>query len=200
MPSALLFVPFTTHYWLTLPFSLTHFKLFIYKSSSSIKKLQRTLAKILDTIMKKIDDYRTLLQVEKAADLKTLKTSYRNVMKEWHPDKFQADAAAQSLAEEKSKKLIEAYHFLVSIAPETMEQNLPQYTETINTATIINYQYKDRILTLQIDFSDGNSYEYFDVPKGIYTKLHNAETQGRFARRHICTSFVYRNMGKLANV
>ncbi len=147
--------------------------------------------------MKKIDDYRTLLEVEKSADLKTLKTAYRNVMKQWHPDKFHADEDGRIIAEEKSKILIEAYHFLVSIAPETMEQNLPQYTETINAATILDYQYKGQ--TLQISFSDGNTYEYFDVPKAIYIKLHNAETQGRFARRHICTSFVYRNVGKMVD-
>jgi curved DNA-binding protein CbpA len=147
--------------------------------------------------MKKIDDYRTLLEVEKSTDLKTLKTAYRNVMKQWHPDKFHADEEGRIIAEEKSKILIEAYHFLVSIAPETMEQNLAQYNETINAATILDYQYKGQ--TLQISFSDGNTYEYFDVPKAIYIKLHNAETQGRFARRHICTSFVYRNVGKMVS-
>jgi hypothetical protein len=32
-------------------------------------------------------------------------------------------------AEENSKKIIEAYHFLVSINPETIKQNLPEYTK-----------------------------------------------------------------------
>jgi len=148
--------------------------------------------------MKKIDDYRTLLAVKKEADLKELKTAYRNIMKQWHPDKFSEDAQGLQQAEEKSKKLIEAYHFLVSIAPETMQNNMPAYEETINNATILDYTYKG--VTLQINFSDGNSYEYFDVPKGVFSKLHNSDSQGRFARRHICTSFVYRNMGKLVNV
>ncbi|HPH23165.1 MAG TPA: KTSC domain-containing protein [Chitinophagaceae bacterium] len=148
--------------------------------------------------MKKIDNYRTLLAVDKSVDLKTLKTAYRNVMKEWHPDKFHADPDAMVHAEQKSAQLIEAYHFLVSIAPETVEHNMPHYMETITTATITDYQYKGQ--TLQIHFSDGNSYEYFDVPKAIYVKLHNADTQGRFARRHICTNYIYRNMGKAVNL
>lgn len=160
--------------------------------------MQRTLAQNFYLSMKKIDDYRTLLEVDKSADLKTLKTAYRNVMKEWHPDKFHADPEAHTHAEAKSKQLIEAYHFLVSIAPETMEHNMQHYMETITTATIVDYQYKG--VTLKIDFSDGNSYEYFDVPKAIYVKLHNAETQGRFARRHICTNYVYRNTTKTINV
>ena len=147
--------------------------------------------------MKRINEYKKLFQIESQIDLAELKQTYRKLVKQWHPDKFHADEDGRIIAEEKSKTLIEAYHFLVSIAPETMEQNLPQYNETINAATILDYQYKGQ--TLQISFSDGNTYEYFDVPKAIYIKLHNAETQGRFARRHICTSFVYRNVGKMVS-
>ena len=72
--------------------------------------------------MKKIIDYRKLLGVTKTTELQELKTIYRNLMKEWHPDKFQDDDAKKQEAEEKSKQVIEAYHLLVSIAPETIEQ------------------------------------------------------------------------------
>ncbi|MDO7744740.1 MAG: DnaJ domain-containing protein, partial [Pedobacter sp.] len=60
--------------------------------------------------MKKIVDYRKLLGVQKDAELKELKTIYRNLMKEFHPDKFQEDEARVA-AEVKSKEIIEAYHF-----------------------------------------------------------------------------------------
>ena len=39
--------------------------------------------------MKRIIESRKLLGVDKDADLKELKSIYRNFMKEWHPDKFQ---------------------------------------------------------------------------------------------------------------
>ena len=39
-------------------------------------------------------------------------------------------------AEEKSKLLIEAYHFLESISPETIEKELPEYTKTITESNI----------------------------------------------------------------
>ena len=116
-------------------------------------------------------------------------------MKDCHPDKFQDNETEKHAAEEKSKKVIEAYHFLVSIAPETIEATLEQYNETINAAGIEDFQYKG--ITLNIDFSDGNSYEYFNVPKATYVKLVNAPSQARFARRHICNSFVYRSVNKL---
>lgn len=143
--------------------------------------------------MKKIVDYRKFLGVHEASELKELKTVYRNLMKDWHPDKFQ-DHELKLEAEEKSKYIIEAYHFLVSIAPETREQYLNEYIETTTLSNIADFEYKSQ--TLQITFLDGSEYEYFDVPKATYIKLINADSPGRFARRHIYNSFVYRNISK----
>ncbi|MFQ3172986.1 MAG: curved DNA-binding protein CbpA [Flavobacterium sp.] len=140
--------------------------------------------------MKKIVEYRKLLNVDKTAELKDLKTIYRNSMKECHPDKFQGDEAGLKAAEEKSKQVIEAYHFLVSINPETTKLNLPEYTETINTATIKDYKFVEGRLI--IDFSNGSVYEYISVPKATYVKMVNASSPGRFAKRHILNSFTWR--------
>ncbi len=144
--------------------------------------------------MKKIGDYRRLLGVTKTIDLKELKTVYRNFMKEFHPDKFQDNDEEKEAAEEKSKAIIEAYHFLVSVAPETIAQNLPEYTATTTKSNIADFQWAAQ--TLKVTFIDGNTYEYFDVPRAVYIKLVNADSQGRFARRHIYNSFVYRNVSK----
>jgi hypothetical protein len=141
--------------------------------------------------MKKIADYRKLMGVNKATELKELKTIYRNFMKDWHPDKFQESDESKLQAEEKSKEFIEAYHFLVSIAPETIALSLPVYTQTTSSASIIDIEYTYPVLS--ITFSDGSKYEYFDVPKEMYIKLVNADSRGRFARRHIFNSFPYRN-------
>jgi len=145
--------------------------------------------------MKKIVDYRKLLGVTKEAELQDLKTVYRSLMKTWHPDKFNADAEAKLDAEEKSKHIIEAYHFLVSIAPETRMQSISAYNDTTASSGITDFEYKSQVL--RIDFADGNSYEYFDVPKAVYVKLINADSPGRFARRHIFNEYVYRSISKL---
>lgn len=144
--------------------------------------------------MRRILNYRKVLGVQEAAELKELKSVYRNLMKDWHPDKFQDDHDRKLEAEEKSKKIIEAYHFLVSIAPETREQTLAEYTETTTNTGIVDFEYKSEILS--ISFSDGNMYEYYGVPKAIYVKLINAETPARFARRHIYNSYIYRSTSK----
>jgi curved DNA-binding protein CbpA len=147
--------------------------------------------------LKKIIGYRKMLGVDEKAGLKELKTAYRNLMKEWHPDKFQ-DSSELEVAQEKSKKVIEAYHFLVSISPETHAASLEEYTNIITSSTIVDYNYKGA--NLQITYAEGNCYEYFDVPRSLYIKLVNADTPGRFARRHICGSFIYREISKATSV
>ena len=146
--------------------------------------------------MKKIVDYRKLLNVGEAVELQELKTIYRSLMKTWHPDKFQDSAESKLEAEEKSKTIIEAYHFLVSIAPETRDQSFAEYTLTTTTSNILDFDYKSQVLT--VNFLDGNTYEYFDVPKEVYRKFINADSPGRFARRHIFNNYIYRSMNKLA--
>jgi curved DNA-binding protein CbpA len=142
--------------------------------------------------MKKIVEYRKLLNVEKTVALKDLKTIYRNSMKEWHPDKFHSDPVALTEAEEKSKLVIEAYHHLVSINPETINQQLPEYKDTIATATISDYMYETS--RLKIVFSNGSVYEYISVPKATYIKMVNADSPGRFAKRHIFSEFPWRKV------
>lgn len=142
--------------------------------------------------MKKIVEYRKLLGVDKTVELKELKSIYRTLMKEWHPDKFQEDDDRKKEAEHKSKEFIEAYNFLISIAPETLELNIEEYTTTITTANMIDYQYKARVL--EVSFSDGSKYEYFEVPSNIYNKLLNSDVPNRFIRRNICNEFSYRKV------
>ena len=74
-------------------------------------------------------------------------------IKELHPDKFQEEDPKKAEAEKRSLEIIDAYHFLVSIAPETLEQNLEEYTETINTSMIADYHYKG--LTLKLTIMNG---------------------------------------------
>jgi curved DNA-binding protein CbpA len=146
--------------------------------------------------MKKIIESRKVLGVGKDAELKELKTIYRNFMKEFHPDKVVNDEAARLAAEEKSKVFIEAYQLLVSVAPETHAQQLEKYTEVITASRIENFQFKNQ--TLIIDFIDGSSYEYFGIPRSVYNKFLSSDTPDRFARRHIYHEYVYRRVSKAA--
>jgi curved DNA-binding protein CbpA len=147
--------------------------------------------------MKRILESKKIFNVTSAStiDLGELKKAYRNFMKEWHPDKFRESDEQLANAEAQSKKIIEAYHFLVSIAPETHAANVEEYTMLTTTATIEDYDYKNQVL--KIIFQNGAVYEYFGVPKSIFNKMGSAATLPRFARRHIFHSFVYRESAKM---
>ena len=145
--------------------------------------------------MKRISEYKKLFGVEKEIDLRILKKSYRNLVKEWHPDKFQNGDALQEEAEMISRKIIDGYHFLVSMAPETKEKNLAEYTETITNSVIADYNHKG--LLLEITFTDGTTYEYFGITRQVYQKMINAGNLNRFAKRSIYPKSNYRKSKRL---
>ncbi|GGW63577.1 KTSC domain-containing protein [Winogradskyella epiphytica] len=144
--------------------------------------------------MKRINQYKKLFSIEDSIVLKDLKKSYRNLVKEWHPDKFQDGDSGQEEAEIKSREIIDGYHFLVSIAPETKAANLEEYTRTTSESNILDFQHKGQLL--EITFLDGTTYEYFGVPKHVFIKFVNSDKQMRFARRSIFNSYIYRKSKK----
>lgn len=144
--------------------------------------------------MRRAITYRKLLNATEHSKLAELKINYRNLIKEWHPDKIQEDDTRKEEAELKSKEIIAGYHFLVSIAPETIAQNLEEYNRVTSTSVVEDFEYKAQ--NLHITFKDGSIYEYFGVPKNMYVKMVNSPTITRFAKRHIYFSFKYRNISK----
>ena len=42
-------------------------------------------------VMKRINEYKKLFNVDETTDLRVLKKTYRNLVKEWHPDKYQEE-------------------------------------------------------------------------------------------------------------
>ena len=115
-------------------------------------------------------------------------------MKENHPDKF-TDEEKKKEVEAISTLTIEAYHFLVSIANETLAKDKEMYLKTTSSVNIEDFYMDNNVLYIQ--FLDGNRYEYFGVPKNTYVKMINAESPSRFARRHIYGNFLYRSASKL---
>jgi curved DNA-binding protein CbpA len=140
--------------------------------------------------MKRVNEYKKLFSIEQDIDLKQLKSTYRGLVKEWHPDKFPEADEKSKEAEIMSRQIIDGYHFLVSIAPETIAANLEEYNATISGSKIEDLQHKG--LRLEITFFDGNTYEYFGVDKKLFQKMINSDKQVRFAKRNIYNSFLYR--------
>jgi molecular chaperone HscB len=143
--------------------------------------------------MKRVLNSQKVFGLTKSVSLAELKVIYRQLIKEWHPDKLQHDAELLAQAETKSQEIIDAYHFLISISPETHQANAEEYALT-TSGLISDFEYKG--ITLKIIFQDGSAYEYLGVPKSVYIKMVNSSTLARFARRHIYTSYTYRKSTK----
>lgn len=144
--------------------------------------------------MKRINAYKKLFDIQDEIQLTTLKSTYKKLVKEWHPDKFQDGDALKEEAALKSQEIIDGYHFLVSIAPETHAANLDEYNTTINDTGIFDYKHKG--LVLEITFTDGSTYEYFGVNRNLFLKFHSSDKQLRFAKRSIFNTFLYRKSKK----
>jgi curved DNA-binding protein CbpA len=144
--------------------------------------------------MRRIALYRKEFDATSTTTLKELKSTYRGLVKEWHPDKFANDPEKLAEAEIKSQKVIDAYHFLVSLAPETKEAGKAAYDNTIATCDMEDFSYEKQVL--EVFFSDGSSYEYFGVKESVYKKLCNSATQMRFCKRHVFNSLLFRKTEK----
>lgn len=135
-----------------------------------------------------------MFNVESDIDLKELKTTYRGLVKKWHPDKFQDDDVQKTEAEVKSQEIIDGYHFLVSISDETKQADAEQYKTRTTVTGISDFQYEKKILT--ITFMDGAEYEYFGVSPNLFQKMVNTDKLMRFSKRNIFNSFLYRQSKK----
>lgn len=143
--------------------------------------------------MKRINQYKKLFEIEGELELKTLKSKYRSLVKQWHPDKFNEDDELYEEAKLMGTKVIDAYHFLVSIAPETKEANKEAYMDSINSG-ISDFKHKGQLFT--VDFCDGSTYEYFGVPVNVYNKICQSDKQQRLAKRSVFHSYLYRKSNK----
>lgn len=63
---------------------------------------------------KTIRDYYANLEVEFGADLDTVKASYRNLMRKYHPDRYTNDPDMERMATQLSQELTRAYQAVES--------------------------------------------------------------------------------------
>ncbi len=167
-----------------------------FKNQTFISDNMNTFARNLKILfMKRINEYKKIFKVEGEINLKDLKTAYRSLVKEWHPDKFQ-DEEKKIEAGIVSTKIIDGYHFLVSIAPETKEANLTEYAKLTSESKIEDFHHKS--LLLEITFACGTTYEYFGVNQNLFTKFLNSGQRSNFAKRKLYNSFLYRKSKKAA--
>lgn len=93
-----------------------------------------------------IKDFYRELDLEPGADLSSIRQSYRQLVKVWHPDRFGNDQKLQAVADNKLKKINSAYESLVAFLENggvgktaTPKSEAPPKTQQAAPATEIYY-------------------------------------------------------------
>jgi hypothetical protein len=62
------------------------------------------------------------------------------------------------------------------------------------SSNIAAIKYDDESETLSVRFKDGDEYEYFDVPSGLYDDFMSASSKGRFFHQNIKDNYFYNRL------
>ena len=71
-----------------------------------------------------------------------------------------------------------------------MNNNLTEFI-TVQSSVIKNVWYKPSLASLVVDYNNGSSYEYLDVPYFVFEGFRSAESKGRFINKHVKTRFEF---------
>ena len=56
---------------------------------------------------------------------------------------------------------------------------------TVQSSNLASVGYNERNSTLEVEFTNGNVYQYFDVPTHVYEGLMAATSKGRYLNENI---------------
>lgn len=144
-----------------------------------------------------MEKYFNILELSYTASTAEIKIAYRDLIKQWHPDKFPNDVEKQNIANEKSKEINNAYYFLIKHYKENKPKTEKDAAEefiwkkvTSSNLHSVGYNEKDKLL--RIIFKNGGKYEYENVPKTVFNQLMTASSKGKFAQKNICYNYRYK--------
>ena len=64
----------------------------------------------------------------------------------------------------------------------------------VTSTTVLSVGYDDRTAVLEIEFAEGQVYEYYMVPPSVFHGLMKAESPGRFFGEFIRDKFQFRTV------
>lgn len=65
------------------------------------------------------------------------------------------------------------------------------WIETPDSTNIARYKYDEKARVLTVEFKNGGTYNYYDVPQAVYDQLNAADSKGQFLARSIKGAFRY---------
>lgn len=64
----------------------------------------------------------------------------------------------------------------------------------VKSSVVSSVGYDPDTKTMELEFSDGSLYEYYDVPAAIHRRLMEAESVGRFLNRFVTPGYENRKI------
>ncbi len=65
----------------------------------------------------------------------------------------------------------------------------------VASSNIRSIGYDSQLAVLEVEFTSGDIYQYFDVPEHLYRGLMNAPSHGQFLNDYIKYSYRYQKIG-----
>lgn len=69
------------------------------------------------------------------------------------------------------------------------------YRTAVPSSNIRSIGYDRQSATLEVEFTSGDVYQYFDVPEHLYRGLMNASSRGQFLNDNIKYGYRYQKVG-----
>jgi KTSC domain len=61
----------------------------------------------------------------------------------------------------------------------------------VDSSTVNSVLYHSDSSTLEVEFKNGNVYQYFDVPEAVYTEFMTSDSKGEFLAKQIKGAYRY---------
>ena len=65
------------------------------------------------------------------------------------------------------------------------------WIETPDSSNLARYKYDDKARVLTVEFKNGGSYNYYDVPQGVFEQMKSASSKGQFLAQNIKNTYRY---------
>lgn len=65
------------------------------------------------------------------------------------------------------------------------------WTETPDSSNIARYRYDEKGRVLTVEFKNGGTYNYYDVPLPVYAQMNAATSKGKFLAQNIKNNYRY---------
>lgn len=56
---------------------------------------------------------------------------------------------------------------------------------TVNSSNVLSVGYDTTTSTMEVEFKNGDIYQYYEVPEGIYQNLINAASVGKYLDQNV---------------